>query len=624
MVSVPPYRCNVCNIWIDSAAHWGSQSHIAMSKRKYSDPHDRGYSKPYHSPETPSSSTTTPGTHKIPQLQSTISQPRSSPASSRLPASDPNSIAPQYRRTNTSISRTQRTPSSSNIAPATRTNSQLRSSPGSSISPPTAPRNDTFNSRPQQPILPSAPQGFDNANFRSHRSSHHRGTPPTQPAPSITSPVRQNSNRTNPQRQSNLASSRPPELDPSTSPQYTRTDPSTSQNFPPSAPQGFDSAGLRSPRSSHQRRAPPSQSAAPNTSPGMRNNNNNPNTQPQSSPGSSRPPTSTASQYARTNASTSRIVSPSVSQGFDDANLRSSRSSHQRGTPPSHPAAPNTSTGMRNSTNTSNTQPQSSPSSLRPPTSTAPTDPSTSRIQHTVPQPRSPASSHPPEFELPSTSDIPFSIPPPTTGPQGSFCIPCATYIPFPAITSHLSPPTHIASCKTHGLFCVPCQKPFLNSFALRAHRETAEAHKIDPRLEDARREVGLYCEDCGETFQTRFLLRIHEGVEGHRGGRGSGGGGEFESQRIPDAAKVLGMRCEPAEQSIAESVIADTNTPARDENNLFCHDCRCIFGTPGELWFHHCYPPSSSPGPHPCSTCPRFFPTMRSRLGSMEAGEQI
>ncbi|KAF8242334.1 hypothetical protein K440DRAFT_131739 [Wilcoxina mikolae CBS 423.85] len=519
MASVPPRRCNVCNIWIDSAAHWGSQSHIAMSKRKYSDPHDRGHRKPYHSPETPSSSTTTPGTRTIPQPQSTISQPRSS--------SGPNSIAPQYTRTDTSISRTQRTPSSSNIAPATRSNSQPRFGTGSSSSPPTAPPNETSTSSPKQPIPPSAPQGFDDANFRSHRSSHHRGTPPTQPAPSTNSPVRQNSNRTNPQRQSNPAPSRPPALDPSTSPQYTRTDPSTSRIVAPAAPQGFNPAGLRSPRSSHQRGTPP---APPNTSTGTRNNNN-PNIQPQSSPGSSRSPTSTAPQYTQT-------------------------------------------------------------------------DPSTSRTQRTIPQP---ASSHQPEYDPPSTSDPPFSIPPPTTGPQGSFCVPCSTYIPFPAITSHLSPPTHTASCKTHGLFCIPCQKPFLNSFALSAHREAAEAHKVDPRLEEARREVGLYCEDCGETFQTRLLLRIHERGERHRGGKGSGGGGGFESQSIPEAAKVLGVRCEPAEQSIEESAIPATNTSARDEKVLFCHDCRCAFGTPAGLWFHHCSLPSS-PGPYACPTCPRSF----------------
>jgi len=101
--------CMVCGISVESVdirAHCGSQPHIDKCNRKYRDPRDRAlrggggsgaHNKPYHNPETPSSSTTAMGIRKI-------SQPQSSSASTNTPALDLNSTAPQDLRTRASTS----------------------------------------------------------------------------------------------------------------------------------------------------------------------------------------------------------------------------------------------------------------------------------------------------------------------------------------------------------------------------------------------------------------------------------------------------------------------------------------------------------------------------------------
>ena len=122
----------------------------------------------------------------------------------------------------------------------------------------------------------------------------------------------------------------------------------------------------------------------------------------------------------------------------------------------------------------------------------------------------------------------------PRAVPQGCFCAACNTQVRIPAIIEHLKPTEHTAKCKSMGLYCVPCQKPFLNDFALGVHKQTA--HKLDTSRTDspantaknhellqsqakARREIDLYCAECNMVFRTKHQLEIHIRTTRHQPG---------------------------------------------------------------------------------------------------------
>jgi hypothetical protein len=370
-------RCNACNIWVASADHWRSQSHLDMSKRKYSDSHDRGRSKPFHTPRPPSN----PDTRPVPKPQTG--------------------------------------PDSSSSAPSR------------------SPRTYSTTTRTQRPIPPSTPQNFNDVGYRSRRSCNQRAA------------------------------------------------------------------------SSSKFTLPPASSATSNS------------------------------------ANTQHLFNPAIAR----------------------------------------------PPAMEPTSSTPRTSTSTPMQQQTIPP----------------------------SAPQGCFCAACNTYISFSAITSHLAQPTHTAKCKSLGLFCVQCQKPFLNHHGLRVHKDTT--HKVDPRLAEARREIGLYCRDCDMTFHTWLLLRIHIHTECHRAGipiplRSNSGRSHAgippgcDSPRIPASAASLNRRSYvPTAQPSVENLIPTAHTPSAPSNadSLYCLDCSGTFSSPSGLWYHDCLPSS---GPYACPTCPRTFAT--------------
>jgi len=94
----------------------------------------------------------------------------------------------------------------------------------------------------------------------------------------------------------------------------------------------------------------------------------------------------------------------------------------------------------------------------------------------------------------------------PPAVPLGYFCAPCNTRVQFSAVREHLKSTEHTAKCKSMGLYCVLCQKLFLNHTGLTEHKEIA--HKLpsqDPST------PGHYpCRGCPQTFPTEQQCNMH------------------------------------------------------------------------------------------------------------------
>jgi len=173
------------------------------------------------------------------------------------------------------------------------------------------------------------------------------------------------------------------------------------------------------------------------------------------------------------------------------------------------------------------------------------------------------------------------------------------------------------------GLYCVPCQKPFLNDFALGVHKQTA--HKLDTSRTDspantaknhellqsqakARREIGLYCAECNMVFRTKHQLEIHIRTTRHQPG-------------IPILPSELGPPAIHHDICLAEHVPDEIPDPherserhvnACKARDLCCNDCSGVFLTVEGLWSHDCRLPSqdpSAPGHYPCRNCPQKLP---------------
>jgi len=186
----------------------------------------------------------------------------------------------------------------------------------------------------------------------------------------------------------------------------------------------------------------------------------------------------------------------------------------------------------------------------------------------------------------------------------------------------HLKPPEHTAKCKSIGLYCISCQKPFLNDLALSVHKDTA--HKLNTRRTDspantadnhellqaqaeARREIGLYCADCNMTFRTKHKLQIHIRTTRHQPGTPIPA-----SEPAPPAihCNICSTEHVPGETTDSHEH-SERHLNACKAHDLYCHECKSIFDSTAALNFHVCQPippKPSAPAQYPCPKCSQVF----------------